>query len=223
MGPARERPCPRSVSRLSAAIPHAASRRITALRPASCLSRAEVVLSKAAEGRVKGCGWHGMQGVRGSNPLSSTPGQRPSLPSTAGESPASGSKSAAACPERPIQRPARQSAGQHRWRRRPVDPARRWRPRVGDEGPDRLARQDRSQTGELTSSLSGFCTRARSPPSRGRPAQTVYRWRPLEPLGSDGMWTRRGPDPRGSVVRQAWIGPSATCRSVWLDAAAVRS
>jgi hypothetical protein len=31
-----------------------------------------VVLSKAAEGLVNRCGWHGMQGVRGSNPLSST-------------------------------------------------------------------------------------------------------------------------------------------------------
>ena len=30
------------------------------------------MLGKAAEGLVKGCGWHGMQGVRGSNPLSST-------------------------------------------------------------------------------------------------------------------------------------------------------
>src|SRR5215217_6259905 len=38
---------------------------------------------------------HGMQGVRGSNPLSSTPSQRPSRPSTAHESPAPGSKSAA--------------------------------------------------------------------------------------------------------------------------------
>jgi hypothetical protein len=45
---------------------------------------------------------NGMQGVRGSNPLSSTPGQRASPPSTARESPASGSKSAAICPERPI-------------------------------------------------------------------------------------------------------------------------
>jgi hypothetical protein len=30
------------------------------------------MLSEAAAGFVKGCGWHGMQGVRGSNPLSST-------------------------------------------------------------------------------------------------------------------------------------------------------
>jgi hypothetical protein len=30
------------------------------------------VPSEATQGGVKGCGWHGMQGVRGSNPLSST-------------------------------------------------------------------------------------------------------------------------------------------------------
>jgi hypothetical protein len=62
----------RPVSRLSAAIPHAASRRTTAPCPASALSRAEVVPDKATEGLVTWCGWHGMQGVRGSNPLSST-------------------------------------------------------------------------------------------------------------------------------------------------------
>jgi hypothetical protein len=61
-----------AVSRLSAAIPRPASRRTTAPRPASWLSRADVVLGKAAEGFVNWCGWHGMQGVRGSNPLSST-------------------------------------------------------------------------------------------------------------------------------------------------------
>jgi hypothetical protein len=76
----------RPVSRLSAAIPHVASRRTTAPCPATALSRAEAVPSMAAEGRVKGCGWHGMQGVRGSNPLSSTPGQRPSPPSTTRQS-----------------------------------------------------------------------------------------------------------------------------------------
>ena len=52
----------------------------------SSVSRADVVPREAAAGLVKGCGWHGMQGVRGSNPLSSTPGQRPSPPSTARES-----------------------------------------------------------------------------------------------------------------------------------------
>jgi hypothetical protein len=45
---------------------------------------------------------HQWQGVRGSNPLSSTPGQRPSSASTAPEPPASGSKSAAICVARPI-------------------------------------------------------------------------------------------------------------------------
>ena len=42
-----------TVSILSAAIPHAASRRTTAPRPALFLSRADVVLSEAAEGFVK--------------------------------------------------------------------------------------------------------------------------------------------------------------------------
>jgi hypothetical protein len=44
----------------------------------------------------------GMQGVRGSNPLSSTPGQRPKPAPTFSESPASGSRSAASCAARPI-------------------------------------------------------------------------------------------------------------------------
>jgi hypothetical protein len=44
-----------------------------------------------------------MQGVRGSNPLSSTPGQRPCSASTAPESPASGSRWAAICVAGPIQ------------------------------------------------------------------------------------------------------------------------
>jgi hypothetical protein len=53
-----------AVSRLSATIPRAASRRTTTPSPTSCLSRADVVPSKASEGLVKGCGWHGMQEVR---------------------------------------------------------------------------------------------------------------------------------------------------------------
>jgi hypothetical protein len=55
-------------------MPHAASRRTTMLRLGTFLSRTDAVLGKVAQGRVKGCGWHGMQGVRGSNPLSSTLG-----------------------------------------------------------------------------------------------------------------------------------------------------
>jgi hypothetical protein len=86
----------RPVSRLSAAIPRAASRRTMAPCPATSLSRAEVVLSKAAEDLVSWRGWHGMQGVRGSNPLSSTPGQRPNPAPTGPGSPAPGSRSAAA-------------------------------------------------------------------------------------------------------------------------------
>jgi hypothetical protein len=41
----------------------------------------------------------GMQGVRGSNPLSSTPGQKPCAALTAPESPASGSRATAICSE----------------------------------------------------------------------------------------------------------------------------
>ena len=67
----------------------------------------------SGEGSEQPCSWrhavYGMQGVRGSNPLSSTPGQRPSRPSTARESSASGSRSAAICSGRPVQRPARRS------------------------------------------------------------------------------------------------------------------
>jgi hypothetical protein len=65
-----------TVSRLSAAIPRVALRRTAGPRPASSLSWANTVLSMAAKGRVRWCEWHGMQGVRGSNPLSSTRAQR---------------------------------------------------------------------------------------------------------------------------------------------------
>lgn len=53
----------RHVSRLSAVIPHAASRRTTAPCPAAFLSRSDVVPFEAAEGLVRRCGWHDMQGV----------------------------------------------------------------------------------------------------------------------------------------------------------------
>jgi hypothetical protein len=63
---------PRSAcQQLSAALQHAATHRIATLRLATSLRRGDVVQSKAAGGLVKWCGWHGMQGVRGSNPLSS--------------------------------------------------------------------------------------------------------------------------------------------------------
>jgi hypothetical protein len=54
-----------AVSRLSAAIPHVASRRSTAPCPATSSSRADVVLGKAWDGVVKGCGWHGCRGSCG--------------------------------------------------------------------------------------------------------------------------------------------------------------
>jgi hypothetical protein len=53
----------------------AASHRIAAPRPASWLSRGDVMPGRAAECCVKSCGWHGMQGVRGSIP--SAPPQLP--------------------------------------------------------------------------------------------------------------------------------------------------
>jgi hypothetical protein len=56
---------PQPVSRLSAAIPHAASRRITALRLASPLSRGDVVARRVGEGGSGGGGWHGMQEATG--------------------------------------------------------------------------------------------------------------------------------------------------------------
>jgi hypothetical protein len=109
---------------LSAAIPHVASRRTTAPCPVASLSRADVVPSEAAEGCVSWCGWHGMQGVRGSNPLSSTPGQRPSPPSTARESAPSRSRYAATACARPM-RSSRDGgdAGDHCGSRLSVDPA----------------------------------------------------------------------------------------------------
>ena len=60
-----------------------------------------------------------------------------------------------------------------------------------------------------TSSLSGFCPQARFP--RMAPA-TWANDVPLEtagdryePLGPDGMWTKRGPTPRRRAIRWAWI------------------
>jgi hypothetical protein len=91
-----------TVSRLSAAIPHAASLHTTAPSPATPVSGTAAVQSKVAKGLVNCCGWHGMQGVRSSNPLSSTPGQRPSPPSTTRESRRSRSRYAATASARPI-------------------------------------------------------------------------------------------------------------------------
>jgi hypothetical protein len=76
-----------------------------------------VVLGKAAEGFVNWCEWHGMQGVRGSNPLSSTPGQRPSPPSTAPMSSVLGSKSAATAVAQAGPSPTGGSTGGAGWRR----------------------------------------------------------------------------------------------------------
>ena len=80
----------------------------TSPREAPRASTTALEQSPATQGFVVGAvpgSLDGMQGVRGSNPLSSTPSQRSSPPSTARESFASGSKLAAICPDRPIQRP----------------------------------------------------------------------------------------------------------------------
>jgi hypothetical protein len=80
------------------------SRRTTAPRPASGLSTTDVVPGEAAEDLVRWCGWHGMQGVRGSNPLSSTAKYQ-------------GKRSARATPagrRTPSKTPVRQASRQHR-------------------------------------------------------------------------------------------------------------
>jgi hypothetical protein len=59
-----------------------------------------VVPSEAAKGVVNECGWHGMQGVRGSNPLSSTPGQSADAAQASPDSPTVGSRLAAICAAR---------------------------------------------------------------------------------------------------------------------------
>jgi hypothetical protein len=131
---------------------------------------------------------NGMQGVRGSNPLSSTPGQRPSPPSTARELPASGSKSAAICSERPIQRPVRRCR-RPAWLASPPG-----RPgRTGPRPAAQYGKVDRSPTGELTSSISGFCTRVCFRRISPESCTTMYRQRPLRTARSDGVWTKRGP------------------------------
>jgi hypothetical protein len=82
-----------------------ASRHPTIQPLAASLTCAVAWERRAPQGIANPPSIDGMQGVRGSNPLSSTPGQRPSPPLTARESFASGSKLAAICPDRPIQRP----------------------------------------------------------------------------------------------------------------------
>src|SRR5215204_3690265 len=51
------------VSRLSATIQHVASRRITAPRLATSLSKDVTVQGKVAQGVMNWCGWHGMQEI----------------------------------------------------------------------------------------------------------------------------------------------------------------
>jgi len=103
---------------------HVTSRRHTTQPSTTPLTCSVAWVSEVMHGVVNHPSINGMQGVRGSNPLSSTPGQRPCSASIAPESPASGSKSAAICLEGRSSVRHGGPAGQHRWRRRPVDPGR---------------------------------------------------------------------------------------------------
>jgi hypothetical protein len=151
-----------------------------------------------------------MQGVRGSNPLSSTPGQTASPPSTARESPASGSKSAAISSERPIQRPARRC-------RRPASPA----SSPGGPGPTRAAaggpvREGRSITDRRADLIFirvlplGLFPQDRACNLRERPT-AGDRWRPLRTARLrwrvDQRWTR----PAGQRPSRLGSGEPVTC------------
>jgi hypothetical protein len=129
----------------------------------------------AVEGFVNWCGWHGMQGVRGSNPLSSTPGQRPSPPSTARRSPASGSKSAAICLcEANLAVRHAVDAGQHRPCRRPVDRA--------PTGPPQPARSCATKAGSTAHIFSITGSSGSGPGMKGRDCQVLLR-SPTLPFG----------------------------------------
>jgi hypothetical protein len=82
--------------------PRAASPRPTTQASAAPFTSSVVWEREVLRGVVNHPRINGMQGVRGSNPLSSTPGQRPCSASTAPESPASGSRWAAICVAGPI-------------------------------------------------------------------------------------------------------------------------
>ena len=126
---------------------------------------------------------NGMQGVRGSNPLSSTPGHRPNPASAVPGPPASGSKSAAIClcEANLVVRHAVDS-GQHRRCRRPAGralpgpppPARSCATKAGSAGTARSI-----TTGQVTSSLSEI--RGGLPPfgGGGESAADADRQRPL--------------------------------------------
>jgi hypothetical protein len=121
--------------------PHATSRPHTTPPSAARLTLGFARRREVTRGGTNHPSINGMQGVRGSNPLSSTPGQRSCSASTAHESPASGSKSAAIClceADLVVRRAV--DAGQHRRCRRPVDrapPGRRHQPGRARRRPDR--------------------------------------------------------------------------------------
>jgi hypothetical protein len=158
-----------------------------------------------------------MQGVRGSNPLSSTPGQRPSSASTAPDSPASGSGWAAICVARPIR--SSDAAGCCRCRR-PGSP--------GPAGGRRLGRfswlrsllwphcvsqcgpAPRSPTGNGLGS--GLGRRHQSHPPGKRAWQPVARLESSPAAKSDGRESARTADPCGFQPGWTHPNPSGTIR-----------
>jgi hypothetical protein len=129
--------------------PHARS----SLAPFAC---AVVRSREVLHGGVNPRRIDGMQGVRGSNPLSSTPGQRPKPELAVSRSPGSSSRSAAiraALADPVVQR------GDNPGRRRrleTVTPGRRREPWPCNESPDRSGHGRSIQAGATTSSLSGI-------------------------------------------------------------------
>jgi hypothetical protein len=102
--------------------------------------------------RARGHAVHGMQGVRGSNPLSSTPGQRPNPDLAVSRSPGSGSRSAAiraALADPVVQRGG--NAGRRR-RLETVISGRRRQPWPCNESPDRSGHGRPIQAGTAASS-----------------------------------------------------------------------
>jgi hypothetical protein len=159
-----------------------------------------------------------MQGVGGSNPLSSTTGQRPCSALTAHESPASGSKSAAICLcEANLVVRHVVDAGQNRRCRRPVDRATgtaATRPVVPTKaGLAGHGKVDRDRPGDL------ILIRVLHPWSvpQDRSYDLLKRCTVgdrCEPLVSDGMWTKRGPGTQAGDLGGWPRGPQHRCKLV---------
>jgi hypothetical protein len=72
-----------------------------------------------------------------------------------------------------------------------------------------------------TSSLSGFCPRAflrrMAPATWATDAPLETAGDRCEPLGSDGMWTKRGPDSDRSAVRYGWVSGRSRSRGQYAE------